>query len=399
MLKPFSLLIKPAGANCNLRCDYCFYLEKARTYDRPDVRIMPAEVLERTIRGYLAYDFPEHLFTWQGGEPTLAGLGFFERAVALQAEGARKGTVIGNALQTNGLMIDDAWARFLAEHRFLVGLSLDGPGEFHDIYRRDAAGKGSFDRVMAAAETLERHGVAYNILCMIHKGNARAGGRIYTWFVERGFRHLQFIPCLDCDAAGRPYPFALAPEDYARFLLDVYPLWRENGVGTVSVRFMDSLGHACLHGTHQLCTFSPACPRYLVVERTGDVYPCDFFVDPAWLLGNIEERPLDAFFSTPRYRRFAALKATLPRECLQCPVRDLCNGGCPRDRSDRGRHRACRSLQKIFGATGPDMMRLTASLQDPGGGSGKARQRPGRNDPCPCGSGRKYKKCCMRPGG
>jgi len=395
MPKPFSLLVKPAGATCNLRCAYCFYLDKVRTYSRPDVRVMPEEILERTVRGYLAYAFPEYLFTWQGGEPTLAGLGFFERAVALQTECAAQGSVIGNALQTNGILINDAWARFLAGNRFLVGLSLDGPLEFHDLYRCDATGKGSFQRVLAAAETLEKHGVEFNILCMIHQGNAHAGGQIYRWFVDRGFRHLQFIPCLEHGPDGRRLPYSLAPEEYARFMLDLYPLWMEGGVGSVSVRLMDSLGHACLNGTQQICSFSPACPRYLVIERTGDVYPCDFFVDPAWLLGNVTDRPLHEFFASPRYRRFATLKKALPGECLACPVLDLCHGGCPKDRRPEGKNLACASLLEIFRTTRPGMMRLTASMRGAGGLAGGGRKPPGRNDPCPCGSGQKFKKCCM----
>ena len=330
---PFSLLIKPASAACNLRCRYCFYSGPLAHKKRNVGGRMDDGVLQRLLASYFATEQQIYTFTWQGGEPTLMGLDFFKRVIELQKKLAPAGSTVANALQTNGILLTGEWARFLGETRFLAGLSLDGPEEIHDRYRIDDRGRGTWKRVMNAWELLQHHGVETNILCMVHEGNASRAGELYDFFLDRGMKYQQYIPLVEFDHRGGLYDFSLKGEDWGRFLLNLFARWFPSDVGRISIRNFDSLWALLATGRVQTCVNSPACNAYFVVEARGDVYPCDFFVKNNMLLGNIFETSWKDMRNSGRYRRFAEKKRTsLPGECKTCPWLHICRGGCQKYR-------------------------------------------------------------------
>ncbi len=331
--KQFQLLIKPAGADCNLACEYCFYRRTAAYYPDARGRPMSEDVLERMISSYLALRFDPSVFSWQGGEPTLCGLDFFRKAVELQQRYGAQGQRVGNAFQTNAVLIDEEWAQFFAEYNFLVGVSLDGPPEIHDRYRRTHAGHGSAHKVLAAIEHLRRHNVSFNILALVTQANVHQARHVYRWLVSQGFRYLQFIPCLERDPeTDKRAPYSIKPGEYGRFLCELFDEWYESGFPNISVRLFDSVLNYYVTGAPALCTFGNSCDAYVVVERSGDVYPCDFFVTPEWKLGNIMEKDIDYFIRCGLKQKFAAHKSTLCRGCAECEWKEMCWGGCPKDR-------------------------------------------------------------------
>jgi uncharacterized protein len=301
------------------------------------------------IQKYLALGFQENVFSWQGGEPTLMGLDFFKQTVKYQEEYGKAGQSIGNALQTNGSLLDENWAQFLHDYRFLIGLSLDGPEEIHDAAR----GKGTWQKAMNAVKLLRAHQIEFNLLTVIHKGNARHGSRIFDFHVENGFRHLQFIPALDFDnQTGVAKDHSLSSEDYSRFLKDLFYDWKERDKSTrPRIRFFDALIRYAMGLEPGLCNLSSNCGRYLVVEHNGDVYPCDFFVKPSWYLGNISE---DSWTSLIESRqKFEQERQTTDPVCHNCSWWSLCTGGCIKDRlfplnNHSSRTYFCDSLRKFY---------------------------------------------------
>ena len=368
-MKTFQLLVKPVSADCNSRCDYCFYRPVGKLYPYRELgqRRMPGEVLEKMIREFLGQRQAETIFSWQGGEPTLAGLDFFEEVVRLEQDLGRSGQVIGNALQTNGLLLDEEWAKFLARYQFLVGLSLDGSEEIHNRFRRDGAGQGTFARVMAAAELLRKADVAFNILAVVSPANVERAAEVYRFFQEQGFRYLQFVPCLERDPQGQGLaPFSITAEAYGRFLCQLWDAWLQDGFPQVSIRDFDSYLARRLQGKATLCTFQSACGQYLVVEHNGDIYPCDFFVKSEYRLGNISDRPLLEFLRLERAREFSRAKTPADTECIRCSWRGHCHGGCPKDRLQAdgkwaGRTFFCDAYRAFFTHAEKDMARLRGS--------------------------------------
>ncbi len=343
----FHLLAKPSGAQCNLDCRYCFYLEKQALYDEPRPR-MGFDVQQAYIRQLLqSQPAGEVTVAWQGGEPTLLGLDFYARAVALVERHRRADQAVTHTLQTNGLLIDDDWARFLKHHGFLVGLSLDGPREMHDAYRVARNGKGSFDPVRRAWETLRGHGVEVNILCSVHAANGDHGADVYHFLRdELGATHLQFIPIVERTAAQivampraaaraplvRVSERSVGPAQWGRFLIEVFDEWVQRDIGRVFVQSFDTALAGRL-GIPSLCLFSPTCGRSLALEHNGDLYSCDHFVDAAHRLGNITEQPLAELATGEAQRRFGDSKwTTLPRACRECDVLTACYGECPKNR-------------------------------------------------------------------
>lgn len=342
------LLAKPSGAQCNLDCRYCFYLEKQSLYDDPRPR-MGADVQEAYISQLLqSQPAGEVTVAWQGGEPTLLPLDFYRRALALVERYRRPDQKVLHTLQTNGLLIDEEWARFLGQHGFLVGLSVDGPQPMHDAFRVARNGKGSFEQVMRAWQLLSAHGVERNILCTVHAANADHGLQVYRFFRdELGATHLQFIPIVERDGGAvvsMPPPLHRAPAKprvsprsvragaWGRFLIEVFDEWLRQDVGRVFVQHFDTALAGRL-GIHSLCLFSPTCGRSLAIEHNGDLYACDHFVDPAHRLGNILEQPLQDLATSELQRRFGANKwTTLPRACHACDVLHACYGECPKNR-------------------------------------------------------------------
>ncbi len=361
-LKPFSLLVKPAGADCNLRCSYCFYLEKGSLYPDSLVHRMSEEVLDRLVSSYMATEQPIHSFGWQGGEPTLMGLDFFRKVVSLQRKYGKPGANVANGLQTNGTLLDDAFAAFFTEYRFLVGVSLDGPEEVHDRFRKDAGGQGSHRRVMRGIRALRRQGTEFNVLTLVSKGNAERGKDVYRYLKSEGFFFHQYIPCLETDGRGSLLPWSLEGEDWGRFLLDVFASWHPADTRIVSVRLFDSIMEYLVTGRRNVCFMDEACSSYFVVEHSGDVYPCDFFVRPELKLGNVLTRTWRALADSPLYGRFAAEKANRDAACADCEFLPFCGGDCPKYRpGGRGLSRFCTGWQLFYRETLPEFRRLAAA--------------------------------------
>lgn len=332
-----SLLIKPASAVCNLDCSYCFYLDRdADPYQALPGRRMSLGTLERLVDTYLFYSYPNSAFSFQGGEPTLAGLPFFEQLIEFQKQYGRGGQAVSNAIQTNGLLIDDAWCRLFKEYHWLVGISMDGPEEMHDLYRMNRQGRGTWRAVMNAIECLKKNGVDFNVLCVLSRANVAKPRELYRFYRSLGIDHLQYIPLSEFDALGEPMPYTITPAEYGRFLCDTFDLWWPDR-RRVHVRYFENIAESLAAQRPGTCTMHETCDSYAVVEYNGDVYPCDFFVEQGWKLGNIH---LDSWTEIARRQRryqFAANKAIPHSACQDCEYQSICHGGCPKHRHDRNR--------------------------------------------------------------
>jgi len=434
----FHLLAKPTGAVCNLDCQYCFFLSKEALYPGSRFR-MADEVLEAYIRQLLeAHQTPEVIVAWQGGEPTLMGLDFFKRSVEYVEKYRKPGQQVLHSMQTNGILVDDAWAAFFKAHKFLIGLSVDGPRAMHDAYRVNKGGQGSFDQVMRGWERLHSHGVDINILCTLHAANADHPVEVYRFFRdELQATFLQFIPIIERATAetlsianqgwgerpGGVRPLYLqegslvtersvTAEQYGRFFIGVFEEWVRRDVGKVYVQMFDVTLGAHL-GQYSLCIHAPTCGLALALEHNGDLYSCDHFVEPKYLLGNIRETPMLDLIVSDQQRKFGQDKLdSLPRYCRECEVRFACHGGCPKDRfirtpdGDPGLNYLCAGFKRFFGHVDRPM-RIMADLLRRGRPAADIMSwyaqedtrlaevcaRMGRNDPCPCGSGKKVKFC------
>ncbi len=355
---PFHLLVKPTGATCNLDCKYCFFLSKEGLYSGGPLR-MTDEVLETYIRQLLAAQPNSEVnIAWQGGEPTLMGLAFFKRAAALAEKYRMPGQKVLHTIQTNGILLTDDWARFLKERGFLVGLSVDGPKEMHDAYRVAKGGQGTFDQVMRAWDVLSKHQVETNVLCCVHAANGDNGVEVYRFFRDlMQARYLQFIPVVErvtsemLDQAnrgwsarsGEPRPLYLQqgdlvtdrsvrPDQYGRFLCAIFDEWIKRDVGQIFVQTFDAALANWL-GRPSACIFSPTCGDALALEHNGDLYACDHYVEPDFLLGNIGETPLPKLVASAKQRQFGRSKfESLPKQCRECKVLFACYGECPRNR-------------------------------------------------------------------
>jgi uncharacterized protein len=411
MIKPLnSILIKPAGPDCNMHCTYCFYRKKADLFPDKPMHRMTDEILQETVIQAMEQGGGSISFGWQGGEPTLMGLDFFRNAVSYQQRYGC-GQTVGNGLQTNGILIDRKWAEFLREYNFLVGLSLDGPEHIHDRYRFDCGGKGTWAQVADRAGLLLDAGVAVNALVVVNDHAVHFPDEIYNYHKKIGITHLQFIPCLEPDPrlVDAQASFSTPVEEYGRFLARVFDLWLADfrgGKPTTSIRFFDSVFYAYVGLTPPDCTLLFECGVYVVVEHNGDVYSCDFFVEPRWRLGNVLEGSLAGMLNSEQQALFGRLKSSLAADCLQCRWLPYCRGGCPKDRrfntSDRKLDHFCASY-KIFFAHAHERLQSLAeewkkaqarTVGRPRPFTADSAPKPGRNDSCPCGSGLKYKKCC-----
>jgi uncharacterized protein len=348
-----SLLIKPVSALCNLDCAYCFYLAReADPYKDLPLRRMTAETLERLVDSYLFYSYPASVFAFQGGEPTLAGVEFFEQVVELQQRHGRNGQSVSNSIQTNALLIDDRWCELFNAYHWLVGVSVDGPEQVHDRYRLNRGGQGTWRRVMAGMETLRRHKVELNVLCVLSQANIEQPRELYRFFRSLGVDYLQYIPLAEFDPAGASRPYTITPEQYGKFLLETFDIWWPDR-RKVRIRLFDNLAEALAGQKPGNCTLHETCDSYVVVEHNGDVFPCDFFVEAGWKLGNVM---VDSWSEIARSRRRAsfAINKALPRpECEACQYRAICHHGCPKLRhAPAGRFEDldyfCQSYQMLF---------------------------------------------------
>jgi uncharacterized protein len=395
-------MIKPAGSACNLNCTYCFYLSKATLPAGPGRGRMSDETLESFIRQYIeGVTGPEVVFSWQGGEPTLMGLDFFRRVVELEQKHAKPGQKIENDLQTNGTLLDDDWCRFLKEHRFLVGLSIDGPKKIHDAFRVAKDGSPTFDKVFAAAKLLKKHGVLFNTLTCINRLNARQPLDVYRFLRrELGSTYIQFIPIVEYksfeqtapqhwdpatlpkqgDPEARPgHPnsivtdWSVDPEDWGTFLCKVFDEWKNRDLGKVLVNHFETLVAQHMGLPSQMCVYSEFCGKGLAIEHDGGVYSCDHYVYPEYKVGNLHPGRLgDVVFSRPQVKFGYAKHETLPRQCRECPYLRDCWGECPKNRilrtadGEPGLNYLCSGFKKFFAHAIPEVDRIVADLRKSG---------------------------------
>lgn len=447
------VMTKPIGPICNLDCEYCYYLHKEELYPRGERWRMPEQTLSEYIQQYIAAQ-PAHVeeitFAWQGGEPTLLGVEFFERVVELQKQHAQPRQKIVNTLQTNGVLLDERWCEFFRKENFLIGISIDGPAELHDRYRFDKQGRPSFPAVLRGLKLLKSHGVEFNVLVVVNRLNADHGKKVYTYLRDNGAEFLQFIPIVEKAGVGAHAetelvqladqshvppvdPLSLVssrsvkPGQFGDFLIEVFNEWIRRDVGRVFVQIFDQALSAWVGLEPSLCIFRKRCGSAMAMEHNGDLYSCDHFVEPEYLLGNIHEKPLAELAHSPAQQNFGnAKETTLPEYCRRCEVRFVCNGECPKNRilnapdGEPGLNYLCQSYRKFFNYIDPYMKRMAEEVRQgrPAANVMKALQAerrgeqppasampnrnrphpiasPNRNDPCPCGSGRKYKKCCL----
>ena len=432
----FHVMAKPTGAVCNLDCEYCFFLSKEMLY--PGSRFRMAEDLQETYLRQLLEGHarsPEVVVAWQGGEPTMMGLDFFRRSIELERKYAAPGQRILNTIQTNGTLLDDAWGRFLKENDFLVGISVDGPRQMHDAYRVDKGGKPTFDRVMRGLDVLRRHEVDWNVLTTIHAVNGDHGRQVYAFLRdELGATFIQFIPIIErateqslpiADSGwgggvkGRPLYTqegnlvthrSVGPQQYGRFLIDVFEEWVRRDIGTVYVQMFDTALANFYGEPGGMCVHAKTCGSQLAIEHNGDLYSCDHYVEPGYLLGNIGDRHMLELVASPQQRKFGQDKFdTLTRFCLDCDVRFACNGGCPKDRfavsgyGEPGQHYLCPSYKAFFHHVEAPMATMAGLLRANRAPAELMRSyaaqdaRRGRNTPCSCGGGRKWKRCHGAP--
>ncbi len=411
-VEPFVVMAKPVGPLCNLNCTYCYYLGKERLYERPHRFRMTDGMLELYIRQFIsASPGPIVQFTWHGGEPTLAGLDFYRLAVQLQKKYLPDGWTVWNNLQTNGILLDDAWCSFLADAHFDVGISVDGAKWLHDTYRKDRGGNGTYERTVAAVRRLKAYGVQPDLLCTVTSEGARDPAGVYRALRDLDTGWMQFIPIVRRGEDGAITPDSVTSAGYGHFLSGVFDEWLHHDLGRVQVQLFSEVARVWAGGAASLCWMAATCGRVLVVEHDGSVYSCDHFVEPDYRIGDIETASLTDLVDGPAQRRFGdGKKNLLPSQCLTCPWLQVCNGGCPKDRfatsgsGEPGLYYLCDGLRQFFAHAERPLKRvaqlsrrgltasaITAELR----AESEARWRGvGRNDPCPCGSGRKAKHCC-----
>jgi uncharacterized protein len=436
----FHVLVKPTGATCNLDCAYCFFLSKEMLYPGSRFR-MADELLENYIRQLIeSHQTREVSLAFQGGEPTLMGLPFFRRAVEYAEKYRRPGMTVEYTIQTNGTLLDDEWGQFLRANNFLVGISIDGPREIHDLYRYDKGGAPTFDKVMRGLSVLKQHRVEWNVLCTLHRYNAERPLEIYRFFRdELGANFMQFIPIVERltpeQAAAtlnladpwhswRDRPLytqggnivterSITAEQYGQFLNTMFDEWVRRDVARVFVQMFDVALANWFGAPPGLCVHSRTCGIALAMEHNGDLYSCDHFVEPKYLLGNIQQDHLIELVASDKQQKFGRDKFdTLPRYCRECDVRFACHGGCPKDRfittpdGEPGLNYLCAGYKAFFHHIDGAMRfmvnelrheqppaNIMAALARNEGGHASSSQRVGRNAPCPCGSGKKYKHC------
>ena len=387
----FHIMAKPAGAMCNLKCDYCFYLEKEALFERKPSPIMSDEVLESYVQKYIARNpSPEIEFVWQGGEPTLARLEFFKKVVFFQQKHAN-GKSVSNALQTNGVLLDETWCEFLKQHGFMVGLSLDGPEEINDYYRTLKSGKGSFDKVMSALARLKQHQIPFNVLVTVSRYSMTHGLDIYRFLKAQGVTHIQFAPLVerkpDTKATSlglswaqppslgeRGYDkvtdFSVEPEGYGDFLIEIFNEWVAKDVGDIHVMNFEWALESWMGLPSTICIFAKQCGKAVVVEHNGDVFSCDHYVYPDYKLGNIVTDNPDELLAQEFSQRFGEQKETrLPTQCRECPALFACNGECPKNRfvttasGEAGLNYLCKGYLKYFRHVHPYMKMMRKLIE------------------------------------
>jgi len=374
---PFNIVAKPCGPSCNMSCQYCYY---RKTLTSQSIRriSMPLRVLRAYIEQYIhAQPSDELLFIWHGGEPTLCGIPFFQQVLKFQHKYNSSGKRIVNVLQTNGLLIDEEWGRFLAAERFFVGISIDGPASLHNYYRKDISGHGTLDTVLNALSILQEHEIPVNVLTTVNDRNVKSPQVVYNFIKTLGVQFIQFIPVVERRQNGDIEPFSVQPLDYGLFLCGILDDWLRSDSGKISVQNFDVAFEGVLRLPRSLCVFAETCGYNFALERNGDLFVCDHFVDIAHKLGNITEKPLLKLISNKRAIKFGQAKTKeLPAYCRQCEVRSLCNGGCPKNRfgvtpdGEEGLNYLCAGYKLFF----EHVAGLSRQFTRTSGVSGKSRK-------------------------
>jgi uncharacterized protein len=334
--REFQVFAKPVGSSCNLRCSYCYYLEKRDIYQRAASIRMTDEILEKYIIQHIEASTEEVImFSWHGGEPTLAGLDFYRRVVKLQKKYQPAGYSILNGIQTNGTLLNDDWCRFLSDENFMVGISMDGPGEFHDRYRRTIGEGPSFNEIFKSYGLLQKYGVVSEILCVLNAHNAGYPLLIYDFFKNIGAVYITFLPLVirQSGSATGVSADSISPVDFGRFMCNVFDEWVRKDIGKIKIQLFEEASRVAFRQEHTLCIFKIDCGGVPVVEYNGDFYSCDHYVNKEHLLGNIREQSLANLLDSHEQKAFGKIKsATLPVFCQRCEVRAMCNGECPKNR-------------------------------------------------------------------
>jgi uncharacterized protein len=413
--RSFQIFAKPAGAACNLACHYCYYLEKKGLYSKNESFRMSDDILERYIAQHIN-TCPDSVirFSWHGGEPTLLGLTYFHKIVEIQRRYRQPKKRIVNGIQTNGTLLNEEWCRFLAKEGFSVGLSLDGSREMHDKYRLTRHGKASHQQSLRGYHLLRKYGITPDILCVVNAYNVQHPIQVYRFFKEINARYIGFLPLVERQPAGENNVsrISVPAEAFGAFLSTIFDEWRERDIGQVKVQIFEEAARTALDKEHELCIFRRTCGDVPVIEHNGDFFSCDHFVDSAHHLGNIRDTPLVELLEHPELIAFGRDKLdNLPRYCRTCEVLEMCNGECPKNRfiqapdGEGGLNYLCAGYKRFFNHCRPFVKELanlqlsqTLEWQAPRPRAGNAdanRAKIGRNAPCPCGSGKKYKKCCL----
>ncbi len=405
--RPYQIFAKPIGSLCNLSCDYCYYLKKKSLYPDDQSFRMPEDILEEYILRHIEA-CPDAVipFAWHGGEPTLLGLEYFHKIVELQRKHQPVHRRIINGIQTNGTLLDEEWCRFLAAEGFGVGISLDGPQEMHDSHRLTKGGQPTHTQALRGYELLRKHRIPCDVLCVVHAQNVLHPREVYRFFKQIKATSIGFLPLVEprADLDEGVSPSTVPSESFGTFLCTIFDEWTSQDIGQVRIQIFEETAATALGQEHTLCIFKKTCGDVPVIEHNGDFFACDHFVNREHHLGNIRETRLVDLIESPAQRAFGQLKRhTLPRYCLECDVLNLCNGGCPKDRilrapdGEAGLNYLCAGYKRFFTHCRPFLAELTALRQPSPRAAVHAPVHPavGRNDPCPCGSGKKYKKCCM----
>ncbi len=407
MSRDFQIFVKPAGALCNLDCGYCYYRDKRSLYPDTGQCRMTEALLEECIVQHIAVaGGPEVQFSWHGGEPTTLGVDFFRRAVELQRKHRPPGWRIRNGIQTNGVLLDDEWCRFFAAEGFTAGLSLDGPAELHDPYRVSRGGEPTHCQAVRGFELLRKYEIRTDILCVVHNLNVAQPLTVYRFFREIGASFIGFLPAVEQATREPGEPEAVAPYTpsaaaYGTFLCKIFDEWLARDTARIAMQAFEEAARPAFGIEHSLCVFRETCGQVPVIEHNGDFFPCDHYVDAQHRAGNIRETPLAALLDSPAQCAFGEAKRdALPRYCRECDVLAMCHGGCPKYRFIRtpdgepGLNYLCAGLKRFFLHSRAPLARMVAEGRKAPPPRRPAPSAAGRNDPCPCGSGRKFKKCC-----
>ncbi|MBE7067338.1 MAG: anaerobic sulfatase maturase [Ruminococcaceae bacterium] len=366
-MQPLNLLIKPASSLCNMKCEYCFYKDVSKSREQYSMGMMSLDTLEAVVRRAFEYATDFVGFAFQGGEPTLVGLDFYKTLISLQHQYNTKKIKVSNTIQTNGYIIDEEWARFFADNHFLVGLSLDGTKETHDSLRVDTKGKGTFNRVIRAADILQKNGVEFNILCVVNNFVARYPKEVYSQLKK--YKYIQFIACLD-PLEEEKTRFSLSEERYASFLKQTFNLYYEDFIrgNYVSIRNFDNYINILLGRRPESCAMNGFCTCYCVIEGDGSVYPCDFYVLDEWQLGNVHESSFGEIIGSEKAKEFVSSSLFVHEECKKCQYYKLCRGGCRREREPFADglpllNRHCKAYKEFFNYSIERMMEIAIRLR------------------------------------